>query len=123
MSESVLWPLSVIVAVSLLIGGLVVVSIGRRSTTGELKRNQWSGIRTSATMASDEAWAVGQRAGAPMTIAGGWVMAATGPLLLLWRSLLGLLVLTTIGSVGGLALVVLGAIQGHRAAKVVDPPD
>ncbi|MBF4633011.1 SdpI family protein [Agreia pratensis] len=54
-------------AAILLIGSLVLLRVARRASSGALKRNHTVGIRTVQTLASDEAWAVGNRAGAKTT--------------------------------------------------------
>ncbi|MEL7156237.1 MAG: SdpI family protein [Actinomycetota bacterium] len=76
--------------------GLLLVGIGRRSSRGILGRNHLVGIRTRTTLASDEAWAAGHRAGGPLTVAGGWAYVATG-----------------------LALVPAGAFPGWVAVAVI----
>lgn len=117
LTDPVLWPVVVLVAVPLIAGGLIVVLVTRRATNGQLSRNSWAGIRTSATMASDMAWDVGQRAGGRLTIAGGWVMVLSGLAMFVWRSLAGFLLLNGIGISLGLSLIIAGAVRGHQTAK------
>lgn len=96
--------------------GTLVAVMARRGIDGRLQRNRLAGIRTSATLASDEAWHEGQRVGGPLTMAGGVLMMVTAVPLLFRPSenvaggtiLVGVCVAT--------GLVILGGIKGHRAA-------
>ncbi|SEF01134.1 SdpI family protein [Ruania alba] len=105
--------------------GLLLVVLARRAAHGRIRRNPIAGIRTAATMASDEAWLAAHRAGESLTALGGWVFVATGAV-------------TTAGTrlgaaevawpaavlIGGVLLalcaVVAGGIRGHRAARAME---
>ncbi|RRD35245.1 SdpI family protein [Leucobacter sp. OH2974_COT-288] len=58
-------------AAVLLAGSLLIVWLGRLSERGTLARNYLAGLRTRQTLASDEAWIAGHRAGAKSMIVGG----------------------------------------------------
>ena len=68
----------------LLLGGLAMLALARRSADGRLKPNGMAGVRTSLTMSSDAAWYAAQTAAAGATSAAGWgaiafaVLAAVG---------------------------------------------
>lgn len=81
-----------------------------------------AGVRTEATLRSDEAFRVGNKvAGLPTIVAGvvgifagvaGMVMPTTG----------GIVTATVIGVVGIFALVAAGGVLGHKAALAVPEP-
>ncbi|QOR69578.1 SdpI family protein [Ruania alkalisoli] len=58
--------------------GLLLVVVARRAAQGRIRRNPIAGIRTAATMASDEAWLAAHREGESLTALGGWIFVATG---------------------------------------------
>lgn len=112
--------------------GLLVVEVAKRTADGRTKRNPIAGIRTSATMSSDEAWDAAHAAGRRMTVLGGWMSAIAGaasiPIALVsWQAgfspetVVGLAIGVSagLGTVGLLGLVVAGAVKGHRAAVAV----
>ena len=117
----------------LLVGaGFLMRELAVRGVDGRLKRNRIAGLRSPATLASDEAWVAGHEAGFVDTVRGGTVaiVAAVGALVLSW--LLGMLgaldaegvvgvwtVLILIGVVAMSVLVVRGFIRGNRAAKAL----
>ena len=117
----------------LLVGaGFLMRELAVRGVDGRLKRNRIAGLRSPATLASDEAWVAGHEAGLVDTVRGGTVaiVAAVGALVLSW--LLGMLgaldaegvvgvwtVLILIGVVAMSVLVVRGFIRGNRAAKAL----
>lgn len=105
-------------AVVMLVSGAVLCYIGFRSARGQLPRNRFAGVRTSATMRSDEAFEVGNRAAAPLTIVAG-VVAVLGAvsLVLLSQSLAGISL--GVGVVLMLGCVIAGGVKGHRAARDV----
>lgn len=82
----------------------VFVIVGWLSTTGRLPRNRVVGIRTRATMASDDAWIAAHRAAGPSLFVGAALCAATSviavPAWPLWL----------------VAVVLVGAVQAQRAA-------
>ncbi len=99
-------------------GGLVL-GLALRSRNGTLGRNYVAGIRTKATLADDESWQAGQRAGWAWTAAGGAASILTGLAMLTRPSdAVGFAIL-----LGGTAVlvagVVMGAVKGDRAAKAV----
>jgi hypothetical protein len=116
--------------------GLFVISIANRGADGRLAKNRVAGIRTTATLKSDEAWLAGQQAGHRYSVLAGKFSVATGvvPVVIglvmalfnavrpdvylgIWVALLLVGVAFLVGA------AVAGAVVGHRAAKAVHNPD
>jgi hypothetical protein len=113
-------------AITALAGGTVTIGAGVICWRGRLPRNQWAGIRTSASMRSEAAFRAANRAGGPVIAYGGAAGVLGGLAALLarsegrggvgsWCALVGdgLLVL----------LVIAGGIIGHRVADGHDDHD
>ena len=120
-----------VVGVTMIGVGYLITGIANRGSAGELDRNGIAGIRTKATMASDEAWLTAHQVGRDRTAQGGQLIKLSGLLaapaglaigggspnraLLVWGIVFGLT------QVAALWLIVRGAIAGDRAAqRVVD---
>lgn len=118
-----------VLAIALVGGGLLVWLLAVRAGSGEVARNAVAGVRTKATMASDDAWLAGQKAAEAPTAAGGKVSVASGVVSAVVALLLmlgaidepigGALILAAalIGVVAMFVLVACGAVFGNRAAK------
>lgn len=110
------WGLALGMAALLTVTGVALAVLAWRGMRGRLRRNRIAGIRTSATLASDEAWFEAQRVGGPASVVGGLVQVLTAVLLLFrpsetWTSII------VLGGVGVSTLFVIwGAVRGHRAA-------
>lgn len=78
--------------VILALAGLVVIGVAIRGWQGRLPRNFVAGVRTPATMRSDEAFQIANKVAAPLAVAGGAVMVAV-------------------------VLIVIGAVHGARAVR------
>lgn len=109
--------------IALFVACLAVVRVGRRAAAGELPRNHTAGLRTPATLASDEAWDVGNRVAGASAVTGGVAggvatigvaaVAAAGAS----ETVVALsLVLATILMA---AILLVGGVRGHRAAQAV----
>ena len=110
----------VVAAVAMIVGGVIVVVVGRLAVHGRLRRNRWVGLRSSATLADDRAWYVGNRVAAPWFLTAGAVLAGTGSLLLLARpDEETALTVAGAGAVLSGALAIVGGILGHRTARAV----
>lgn len=112
-------PLGTAIGLGLLLmaTGALLAWVASRSRKGTLSRNWIVGIRTSATLASDEAWDAAHRAGARALSIGGWGTLATGGLLLLRPSNgIGLTVISA-GLVWLLAWVFRAGYLGNRAVR------
>ncbi len=98
--------------------GAMVFEVGRRSRSASLSRNWYVGIRTKATLASDENWEAAHRA------SGGLLMiSALGPVVVGAIVLLG--PSNAVGAIGILAalvwlvaFVIAAGIKGQRATDV-----
>lgn len=54
--------LAAVIAVPAVLVSVLFIPLVSRAASGQLERNQWVGIRTPATMRSDQAWIAGHRA-------------------------------------------------------------
>lgn len=105
----------------LLLGaGLLIVAVAVKGWRGDLARNKMVGIRTPATMASDEAWHVAHRLAGPWMIAGSLGAIVPGAVLL-FRPTNGTATATImIGLAVMVALVIAGGGIGSMAAARLD---
>jgi len=107
----------VIVPASIVIvAGLAVAWVAVVSWQGRLRRNGFAGVRTPATMRSDEAFRVANKVAAPLTGLGGAVLTVSGVLAaVLPKSAAG------VPLFGGVTLFLVlcaaGAARGIRACK------
>jgi uncharacterized membrane protein len=109
----------VVVAVLLVAVGGALATVGWRGWRERLPRNRFAGVRTAATLRSDEAFRVANKVAGLPTLLAGAVMAAGG---LLAGTLVGAPTLVTavvVVVVGSCALAVAGGRLGHRAALAV----
>ena len=111
-----------LVGLALLTLAGALVTVGLAGITERLPRNRWIGLRTAGVRADDESWRVGHRA------AGGPLIAAAGPPLLLGVALLAvppedledwLLFLIAVGLITGGLL----ALASRQARSALAPPD
>lgn len=124
--------LGLVLGAALVGSGVLVRSVSRRAADGALGPNAVAGIRTKATMASEEAWLAAHRAGlrdsllaGSVSIVGGVVILVLAPVMAVagvgspdrYAAVAGIgAMLVTLGLLG---LVIRGAVVGHRAAKAV----
>ena len=109
----------VILAVTLVSAGVVQVWLARATASGRVGRNPLAGIRTKATMASDEAWLAAHRAARSPMETCGWCTIAAGLLGLVAPSMILLIAVAVTGTVLALVLIATGAVRGSRAARKV----
>ncbi|MDT7724701.1 MAG: hypothetical protein QOI21_1277 [Actinomycetota bacterium] len=88
----------------------------------KLPRDRGAGVRTAATMRSDEAFRVGNKIAGLPTLAGGVIGVIGGVAGLLMPGTGGLIVATVVGLIGLFALLVGGAVLGNKAASAVPEP-
>lgn len=115
------YPLVMVIVVALvpILGGLLVAWGGYLGWSGRVHRNRYAGVRTPATMRSDEAFAVGNKVAAVPTMAAGAAGVAGGLASLAMPAGMGTIIAATIGVIGLLALVAAGGVLGSRAAAQV----
>lgn len=112
----------VVVALIPLIGGLLVGVGGFLGWQGKLSRDRGTGVRTDATLRSDEAFAVGNKVAGIPTMAAGVVGVTGGLAALAMPTPLGTTLAAVFGVVGLLGLLAAGGVLGNRAAAAVPEP-
>ena len=68
----------VFAGIAMVAGGIALIVLGAIARAGKLTRQSVVGLRTKATMASDEAWKAGNEAAASWVVGAGVVFAAGG---------------------------------------------
>ncbi len=122
-AERLPWIPAIVLAGSLIPAGLLVSWLARRLARGDVGRNRLMGLRTNATMASDEGWRVGQATFARWGVLAGLGPVAAGALLLL-RPPNTIGVPVVMGSLAWMvALVGVGAFLGDLAARDLGETD
>lgn len=101
--------------------GLVVAWGGLLGFREKLS-NRGAGVRTEATLRSDEAFRIANKVAGLPTVVAGVVGIFAGIAGLVMPTAGGILTATLIGLVGMFALVVAGGVLGHRAALAVPEP-
>jgi uncharacterized membrane protein len=96
--------------------GLLVVWLAIRSWQGRLSRNYVAGIRTPATMRSDEAFRTANKVAAPFSLVGGIVIAVIGVLQMIVPVRADVVIVLP-GVVVAAVVMVVGGIKGVRAAR------
>jgi len=111
--------LRLVLGAALLLAAVALLVVAVLGARGRLRRNPWTGVRTRASLASDEAFTLANRvAAAPLAAAGavaglgGVAVLAGGPAALTWTVLL-------VTAAGVLGLTGLGGALGDRAARRV----
>ena len=105
-----------VAGIVLTVSGAAVALSGVLALTGRLTRNRWAGVRTSATMRNDQAFAVGNRAAGPAVLAGGIVAVVCGVIALVWPGNAEAAWVLA-GAAVMVVLVVAGGVRGDRAAR------
>ena len=113
------WSAIAVLTPTLVAAGLLLMWIGRKASTGTLQRNWVAGIRTTTTLASDEAWMAAHVAGGPAMTWAGVASVLAGLALLVRPSDAVGLVIVLAGTGVMLALVVVSAVKGQRAARAI----
>lgn len=110
------------VALIPIILGVVVGWSGMLGWRERLPRSRGAGVRTAATMRSDEAFRVANKVAGLPTVVAGLVGVVAGIAGLFMPPVAGPIVASLIGLVGMFALVAGGGLLGHRAAEAVPAP-
>lgn len=112
----------VILCALLVVAGAALVFIGWRGLRGQLPPNRYVGVRTPATMRSEEAFELGNRVGSPAMLAGGAVAILAGVAEPLLSTGFSAALVAVLGIVGAFALMVVGGVLGNRAAEGLPDP-
>ena len=72
--------------IAMMVGGVALIVLGVLGRTGKLTRQSIVGLRTKATLASDEAWNAAHEAAADWVVGAGAILAAGGVLVMLTES-------------------------------------
>ncbi|MEU9685865.1 MULTISPECIES: SdpI family protein [Amycolatopsis] len=89
----------------------------------KLPRDRGAGVRTAATMRSEEAFRLGNKVAGVPTLAGGVIAVLAGIAALVMPTTFGLLLASFVGVAGMVALVAAGGVLGNRAAATVPEPE
>ncbi|PWV82155.1 SdpI/YhfL protein family protein [Prauserella marina] len=111
-----------VVALIPILVGVLVGWGGFLGLRGKLPRDRGAGVRTAATLRSDEAFMVANKVAGLPTLVAGFVGVAGGAAGLAMPDTVGLVIAAVIGLVGMFALVAGGGVLGHRAASAVPAP-
>lgn len=114
-------PLLVVVAL-LILGGTALAVVGVLGWYRRLPRNRFAGVRTANTLRGDEAFAVANRVGAPLSAAGGAIAVLGGIAVLGAPSTPTGWTLAALAALGALGLTMSGGVLGDRAASRVVAP-
>ncbi|MFR9730577.1 SdpI family protein [Saccharopolyspora sp. MS10] len=115
-------------AVQMILGALLVllgaalVFIGWRGLRSQLPPNRYVGVRTPATLRSEEAFELGNRVASPAMLAGGAVAVLAGVSEPLLSTVASSVVVAVLGILGAFALMVVGGVLGNRAAEAMPAP-
>lgn len=106
-----------------IVAGLGLAVPGWFGLRNRLPRNRFAGVRTPATLRTDETFQVANRvAGLPMVVAG-LVGLGSGAVAFLVPTGAAALTAVLVGCVGLLAIAIAGGVLGHQAALTVREPE
>jgi hypothetical protein len=111
-----------LVALIPLVLGVVVGWGGLLGWREKLPRGRGAGVRTVATLRSDEAFRIGNKVAGLPTIVAGVAGVLGGIAGLVMPGTAGTVIATVVGLVAIAALVIAGGLLGHRAALTVPAP-
>jgi hypothetical protein len=102
--------------------GVLVGSGGFLGWRERLPRERGAGVRTAATMRSDEAFRIGNRVAGVPTLVGGLIGILSGVAGMVMPTAGGTIAAALVGLAGLFALLVGGGLLGNRAAAAVPEP-
>jgi hypothetical protein len=115
----VMFAVQVIFCAILVLAGLALLLLGWLGLRGQLPLNRYVGIRTAATLRSEDAFEIGNRAAAPAILAAGAIGSLSGLALPFLPSFSSVMLVATIGLIGGFALMTAGGVIGNRVAEAM----
>ena len=108
---------AILLGLLLIAAGVILLEVGRRSKAGTLRRNWIVGVRTSATLHSDEAWNIAHRV-AGSTLQVGAVAPIAAGVITLFRPANWIAATVILVSLGWLVIwVVISGRRGVSAAN------
>lgn len=123
MTEPAPLVLRVILLVVLLALGVAQGWIGARGLRGTLPRGRGAGVRTAASMRSNEAFTLANRVAGMPVMLGGLIAAFGGVLQFFLPDTTGTVVVAVIAAAGMVGISVAGGVRGHRAASELPGPE
>lgn len=100
-------------------GGLVVAVTGYLGLTERLPRNRFAGLRTPATMRSETAFRVANKAAGAPTVVGGVIGIIGAAVAWFLPNDTALFAAVVVTSVGMLPPMIVGVLRGTSAARAV----
>lgn len=111
------------IGAALVVVGVALLAVALLGAGSRLRRNRFAGVRTAATLRSEDAFAVANRVAAPLIGAAGAVGAVGGAMLLVGGPAGVVAVVLAVTVIGVLVLTGLGGMLGDRAATAVPTAD
>jgi uncharacterized membrane protein len=108
-----------IAGIAMMVGGIALVVLGAIARAGTLNRQSAVGLRTKATLASDEAWAAAHEASATWVVAAGAILFAGGVFVMLTDSETTGDIVALIATAVMLIPLVIAFRRGQAAARSV----
>jgi len=118
----------IVIGIIMWITGGLVIEVNKRAADGRLKRSRIAGLRTKATLASDEAWLAGHTAAHQSTIVAGSLSMASGVVSVVFgvvaatnvmsgsAAMVAIAISVLAGSLLLVAFLLRATIQANRAA-------
>lgn len=106
----------------LVVVGIALLVIAVFAARRRLPRNRFAGVRTAATLRSNDAFTQGNRAAAPLLAAAGIVGVLAGGVVLAGGPAATEWTILAVGSLGMVTLAGIGGVVGDRVAATVRAP-
>ena len=115
--------LVVFLALIPILGGVLIGWGGYLGWRGRIPRDRGTGVRTWATLRSDEAFRVANKVAGLPTMTAGCIGVVAGGAAFIMPDTLGILLAVGFGVLGMIVLIGAGGMLGHRAAVAVGDPE